>query len=269
MSTSPGDGAVPPAGRLRHLAPVVLLPALSIAALLGLWELAPRAGWVRETSIPPFSDVIGEVFDVLARPGFTTNLASSAERWGLGLLIAIAVGVPLGILMGRWRPLHRLVDPLLVVSYPVPKTALILLFVLWWEAGTVSRVGIVVSGCLIPIVISSYHGANAVEERLVWSARGLGTGPLGRGLRVIVPAALPQILSGLRLAIAISIFTVLGSELLIRGDGIGAFMFTALDNGQTLTVFAMSTIVATIGFLLDLIYVQAVRRGLPWLEGDV
>lgn len=257
------------AARARQLAPQVLLPVLSVVTLFGLWEMAPRLGWVRETSIPPFSDVIAEVFDVLGRPGFGTNLASSAERWALGLAIAIAVGVPLGTLMGRWRPLYKIVDPLLVVSYPVPKTALILLFVLWWEAGTVSRVGIVITGCLIPIVISSYHGAHGIEERLVWSARGLGTGPLDRGVRVIVPAALPQIASGLRLAIAISIFTVLGSELLIRGDGIGAYMFTALDNGQTLTVFAMSTIVATIGFLLDLVYVQAVRRGFPWIEGDV
>jgi NitT/TauT family transport system permease protein len=255
--------------RARHLAPQVLLPALSVTMLLGLWEIAPRLGWVRDTSIPPFSEVIAEVVDVLGRPGFGTNVASSAQRWGLGLAIATAIGIPLGTLMGRWRPLYKLVDPLLVVTYPVPKTALILLFVLWWEAGTVSRVGIVITGCLIPIVISSYHGAHAIEERLVWSARGLGIGPIRRGVRVILPAALPQILSGLRLAIAISIFTVLGSELLIRGDGIGAFMFTALDNGQTLTVFAMSTIVATIGFLLDLIYVQAVRRSLPWLEGDI
>ncbi len=103
----------------------------------------------------------------------------------------------------------------------------------------------------------------------MWSARGLGTGRIKTWFRVILPAALPQILSGLRLAIAISIFTLLGSELLIRGSGIGAYMFTALDNGQTLTVFAMSTIIAVIGFLLDFLYVRAVRRGLPWLAGEV
>ena len=172
-------------------------------------------------------------------------------------------------MMGRWRPLYRLVDPLLVVAYPVPKAALILLFVLWWGAGNASRVIIIIVGCLIPIVISSYHGAHAIEPRLLWSARGLGTGRVGLWFRVVLPAALPQILSGLRLAIAISIFTLLGSELLIRGIGIGSFMFTALDNGQTLVVFAMATILAVIGFALDVLYVRAVRRWLPWLEGDV
>ncbi len=250
-------------------ASAVVLPVLSVAALLGLWEVAPRIGLVRRTSVPPFSDVVSEVVTVLGRPEFLDNLGSSAQRWAAGFALGILIGVPLGTLMGRWRPLYNLVDPLLVVGYPVPKAALILIFVLWWGAGNVSRIGIIIVGCLIPIVISSYHGAHGIEPRLLWSARGLGTGRIGSWFRIILPAALPQILSGLRLAIAISIFTLLGSELLIRGDGIGAFMFTALDTGQTLVVFAMSTIIAVIGFLLDFLYVLAVRRGLPWLEGEV
>jgi ABC-type nitrate/sulfonate/bicarbonate transport system permease component len=266
---SRADAAAPLGRRAARAAPAVVLPLLSVSVVLGLWELAPRAGWVRRESVPPFSDVMGEVIDVLGRPEFLENLGGSAERWAIGFGLAILIGIPLGTLMGRFRPLYTLVDPLLVVGYPVPKAALILLFVLWWGAGDTSRIGIIVVGCLIPIVISSYHGAHAIEPGLLWSARGLGTGRIRLWFRVILPAALPQILSGLRLGIAISIFTLLASELLIRGSGIGAYMFTALDNGQTLTVFAMSTIIATIGFLLDFAYVTAVKRGLPWFEGEV
>jgi ABC-type nitrate/sulfonate/bicarbonate transport system permease component len=234
-----------------------LLAILPISAVLGAWEVAPRAGWVRRQSVPPFSDVVREVIAVIGRPEFLGDLGASAGRWALGLALAILIGVPLGTLMGRSRAVYTLVDPLLVVGYPVPKAALILLFVLWWGAGDSSRIAIIVVGSLIPIVISAYHGANAGTPRLrLW-------------VRVVLPAALPQIVSGLRLAIAISIFTLLASELLIRGSGVGAFMFTALDNGQTVTVFAMSTIVATIGFLLDAAYVAAVRRALPWLEGEI
>ena len=250
-------------------ASAVLLPVVSVAALLGLWELAPRIGLIRRTSVPPFSDVVSEVVDVLGRPEFLDNLGASGQRWAAGFALAILIGIPLGTLMGRWRPLYNLVDPLLVVAYPVPKAALILLFVLWWGAGNVSRIGIIVVGCLIPIVISSYHGAHGIEPRLLWSARGLGTGRLRSWFRVILPAALPQVLSGIRLAIAIAIFTLLASELLIRGSGVGASMFTALDNGQTVTVFAMSAIVATIGFLLDAFYVMAARRAAPWIEGEL
>jgi ABC-type nitrate/sulfonate/bicarbonate transport system permease component len=245
------------------------LPALTVAVVLGLWELAPRAGWVREQSVPPFSQVVEEMVDVLGAPGFLDALTASAGRWAAGFGLAIAIGVPLGTLMGRSRTLHSLVDPLLVAGYPVPKAALILLFTLWWGAGDASRIAIVVVGCLIPIVISSYHGANAVPPALLWSARGLGTGRVRQWRRVILPAALPQILSGLRLAIAIAIFTVLASELLIRGSGVGAYLFDALDNGQTLTVFALSAIVAVIGFLVDAAYVAAVRLSLPWFAGEI
>jgi ABC-type nitrate/sulfonate/bicarbonate transport system permease component len=247
----------------------LLLPALTVAGLLALWELAPRAGWVRPQSVPPLSDVFDEALTVLGDGQFADSLGASAGRWGAGLALAVAIGVPLGTLMGRSPALYRLVDPLLVVGYPVPKAALMLPFVLWWGAGDGSRVAIIVAGCLIPIVISAYHGANAVTPSLLWSARALGTGRLRLWRRVVVPAALPQILSGLRLAIAISIFTLLASELLIRGSGVGAFMFTALDNGQTVKVFALSAIVATIGFLLDALYVGAARRAAPWIEGEL
>jgi ABC-type nitrate/sulfonate/bicarbonate transport system permease component len=245
------------------------LPLATVAAALALWEVAPRAGWVREQSVPPASEVLREAVDVFGRPDFLADLAASGWRWALGLALAIAVGVPLGTLMGRWRPLFTLVDPLLVATYPVPKAALILLFVLWWGAGDGPRVAIVVVGSLIPIVIASYHGAHAVPPRLLWTARGLGTGRLRLWRRVVVPAAVPQIASGVRLAVAISIFTLLASELLVRGSGVGAYLFTALDNGQTPTVFAVSAIVATLGFLLDAAYVAAVRLALPWLHGEL
>jgi len=253
----------------RVPSPAVLLPALAVGGLLALWELAPRVGLVREESIPPVSRVAAEVVAVLQDPDFWSNLAASAGRWALGFAIAIVVGVAIGVLMGRSRAIYTLVDPLLTVSYPVPKAALILLFVLWWGAGQTSRVLIIVTGCLIPIVISSYHGARSIEPRLLWSARGLGVSRAGTLVRVVLPAALPQILNGLRVAIAISIFTLLASELLIRKSGVGAYMFTFLDTGQNLRVWAMSVILALIGFLLDFLYVRLVRVGFRWMDAEV
>lgn len=247
----------------------VLLPLLGVAGLLLVWEAAPRLGLVRPTSIPPFSAVVVEAGRVLTDPAFLSEVSASASRWALGFAIAILVGVPLGIAMGRSRLVFSLVDPILTVSYPVPKAALILILVLVFGAGTVSRVTIIVLGCLIPIVMSSYHGTKGVEPRLVWSARGLGTSRAGALVRVVLPAALPQILSGLRLAIAISIFALLASELLIRQSGIGAYLFTFYDLGATLQVWATAAIIAVGGFLLDAAYVRAVRAGLPWLEGEV
>lgn len=246
-----------------------LLPLVGLTATLAVWELAPRAGLVRRTSVPVFSDVAAEMWATLQDPVFWRELQSSSGRWAMGLGLAIAIGVPLGMLMGRSRPLWRLIDPLLVVSYPVPKAALILIFVLWWGAGDLSRIVIIITGCLIPIVISSYHGANSIEPRLLWSARNLGTDRVRSLFKVVLPAGLPQILSGLRLAIAISIFTLLASELLIRQSGIGAYMFGMLDVGRNMRVWAVMVLLACIGFLLDFVYVRLVRLTLPWIEGDV
>ena len=251
-----------------RLAPV-LFGASTVVAIIALWETAARAGWVRAESFPPFTAVAAETWQVLQAPEFAANLGASAGRWVIGFTLAIAIGVPLGLLMGRISALHRLIDPILVVSYPVPKAALILVFIFWWGAGMVSQVAIIVIGCLLPIVISSYHGAHLLQERVYWSGRALGTSRARMLLRVVLPAAVPQIASGLRLAIAVSIFTMLSAELLVRSTGIGAWMFTNFDNGQTNRVWAIALLLALIGFALDFGYVRLVRLVVPWFDGEV
>lgn len=248
----------------------VLLPIAGFAVLLLVWEFAPRLGLVRPTSIPPFSEVAQEAWVVLrGEAGFWGEVASSGRRWAIGFLLAIVMGIPLGVAMGRSRFVHGAIDPLLTITYPVPKAALILILVLFFGAGDVSRITIIVLGCFIPIVTSAYHGAHGVETRLEWGARSLGTGRFASLFKVTLPAALPQILSGVRLGISISIFALLASELLIRQAGIGSYLFRFYDLGATLRVWATATIIAVFGFLLDWLYVRLVRRTLPWLEGEI
>lgn len=248
----------------------IVLPAAAILVLLLVWELAPRAGLVRPTSIPPVSRVAQEVGVVLqGADGFWGEVAASSRRWLIGFVLAIALGVPLGVLMGRSRLVFSAIDPILTVTYPVPKAALILILVLFFGAGDVSRITIIILGCFIPIVTSSYHGAHGVEPRLEWGARSLGAGRARSLFTVTLPAALPQILSGIRLGVAISLFALLASELLIRQSGIGSYLFRYYDLGATLRVWAVATVIAFFGFLVDFVYVRVVRRAMPWLEGEI
>jgi NitT/TauT family transport system permease protein len=240
-----------------------------VAAALLVWELTPRLGLVRATSIPPFSRVFVEVGVVLADPAFRAEVGGSVFRWALGFAIAVLLGVPLGIVMARSRVARHAVEPILTMSYPVPKVALILILVLLFGIGTVARVIIVVIASMIPIVIASFHGADAVEPRFVWSARGLGTGRVGALFRVVLPAALPSVLSGVRLAIGVSIFALMAAELMIRQSGVGAYLFTYYDFGDSLRVWATASVIATAGFLLDAAYACGLKYGLRWLEGEI
>jgi ABC-type nitrate/sulfonate/bicarbonate transport system permease component len=264
--------AVPVAPRLSRsrLSPTgVLVATVPLIALLLFWEFAPPLGIVREQVVPRFSDVVAALPDIVGGDSFGTNMGASGERWAMGLVLAILIGIPLGLAMGRSRILSLLITPILTVTYSFPKAALVLVLVLWFGVGNTALVGIIVVGCLIPIVISSYHGAMAVNPQVLWSARSLGVPRRNLLLKVVMPAAIPEILSGVRIAIVVSLFTLLASELLIRRDGIGAFLFTNLDTGQYTVVYATSLLIAMIGFVLDFLYVRAVRKTLPWLEGEV
>lgn len=277
MSSVPQPGALPSDPDwahpvLRSRAPVdlsaVVLGTLGFGALLALWEIAPRAGIVRRTSVPTFSDIVPEMMSLLSRSAFWESLAESSQRWAVGLTISIVAGTVLGISMGRSRVVHSLVDPILTSLYPVPKVAFILLLVLVFGAGDGTRVAIIVLGTIIPITISSFHGGRGIDPKLVWSARALGTGRVRVLSRVIVPAASPQILSGIRIALPLSVFTLLASEFLVRTTGIGSLLFVSYETGQYLTTWAITVWLAVIGFGLDWTYATATRRMVPWLEGD-
>jgi len=247
----------------------VVPPALVVLAALAAWQAAPALGWVRPTSVPPPTTVLPAVGGVLTDPRFGPDLLDSARRWAIGVAVAAVGGTALGVLMGRSARVERVLDPVLVMLYPVPKVALVLLLVLWFGTGDLTRVLVIVLGTSVPIIIAAFHGANEVDRRLLWSARALGTRPAAVLHRVVLPAALPSVLSGGRIALSISIFTLLASELLIRDAGVGAYLFNRLDSGQFVDVWATALLLAALGFLLDRIYVAAVRGALRWWDGEV
>lgn len=246
----------------------VVLPAVGIAGAFALWELG-SVFWDRLAVFPPAHDVVAEAITQLRHRDVWDALGRSAVRWAAGLGAAIVIGVPLGLAMGRLRWLFRLVDPILTVLYPVPKAALILLLVLLWGANDRSRITVIALGSIIPLVISAYHGSRAVDPKLLWSARSLGHRGPRTMVTVVAPAALPQVLSGLRLAIGISIFVLVGAELLVRESGIGAYLYGFYDVGLDEEVWAVTAIIAVVGWGIDALYVFAVRRLVPWFEGDV
>ena len=254
--------------RARSFAERLVFPALGVVLLIVLRSVLVQI-FPSLSTFPPASVVIAKAWEQLREPALWENVGASGFRWMAGLGLAIIIGVPLGILMGRNRLAFNLIDPLLTAMYPVPKAALILLLLLIWGPGNLSRITVITIGSLIPIIISAYHGAQAVEPKLIWSARSLGYSNLRIGRSIVAPAALPSILSGLRLAIGISIFVLIGAELLVRESGIGYYLFAFYDVGLNDEVWGVTVVIALLGWLIDFLYVRGVRFFVPWFDGDV
>ena len=151
------------------------LPLLLLALA---WEIAPRVGLVSPLALPPLSAVVVAWVDLLRDGELITNGASSLYRAGAGLALAIVVGALLGIFMAWWRPVNALLGPLVELFYPMPKSALIPVTVLWLGFGDGSKILLIFLGCMLPVTLGAFNGARGSERVLVWSARSMGASRL-------------------------------------------------------------------------------------------
>src|SRR3974377_2383668 len=181
-----------------------LLRYLPLLLLAFAWEMAARTGIVSTLALPPLNAVASAWLD-LARDGeLVTNGAASLWRTMAGLLLAIGIGGALGIFMAWWRPVNVLLSPLVEMFYPMPKSALIPVTVLWLGFGNGSKILLIFLGCMLPVTIGAFNGARASDQMLVWSARGMGASRLRTLRDVVIPSAMPELLNGIRTALALS-----------------------------------------------------------------
>jgi NitT/TauT family transport system permease protein len=244
----------------RTLAPIGVA-----AALLALWQGAALI--VRTSYLPPMTDILPIFGSLIVSGEIFPDLISSLVRLAAGLAIGMAVGIPLGLVSGRNRPVEEFITPLLSALYPVPKAALMPIIMLWFGAGDLSKILVIVLSVSLPLVYHAQQGARAVDEKMIWSAQAIGCSSLRRLLIVILPAALPEILTGTRVAIVIGVIVTITSEMIVRQSGLGNYLFTALDMGQYALTYAVILIVAVIGFLLDWLF-EIVRRRLTLWAPD-
>ncbi len=214
-------------------------------ALLALaWELAPRLGLVDAQSLPPLSVVLAALWGLALDGDLFRNGVQSLWRLVSGLGLAIVVGVPLGAAMATFRPVRIVVSPLARALYPLPKSALIPVLLLWLGLGNASKITLIFLGCLLPVLMSSYNGVRGVERVMLWSARSFGRGPMSVLFGVALPAAMPDVLAGIRSALALSFVLLVSSEFLMARDGLGYLISILGDNGAYAPMFAAVLVVA-------------------------
>jgi ABC-type nitrate/sulfonate/bicarbonate transport system permease component len=239
------------------------LPLLLLAVA---WELISRFELVSSSALPPLSDVVVSWVELLRSGELFTNGAASLYRGGMGLLLAIVIGSGLGIFMAWWKPVNVLLSPLVEIFYPMPKSALIPVTVIWLGFGDGSKILLIFLGCLLPVAIGAFNGARASEQTLVWSARSMGANRLRMLWDVVLPSALPELLNGIRTALALAFILLVSSELIVAREGLGYLIGYLGADGAYTPMYAVVLTVAFLGFLADRGYLMIMNRMLQWRE---
>jgi NitT/TauT family transport system permease protein len=249
-------------GRLTSLPGVP--PLLACLALLAAWEFAARALGIN--GLPPASDALAQLPAILSDPESLLNIAASIRRMAIGFVLALAAAVPIGLTMGRSRTVAAFFNPLLMAIYPIPKAALMPIIMLWLGIGDASKTLVIFLGVSLPVIYHSYQGSRAVEEKILWSAAAMGMRAPARLFRIVLPAALPEILVGCRTGLVLALITMVTSEMIARQAGVGNILFNALDMAQYDTVYAMIVIIGVLGYVLDVGFERLRMRLVGWAE---
>ncbi|WP_460447870.1 ABC transporter permease [Alsobacter sp. SYSU BS001988] len=237
-----------------------------LLALLLLWEALTLLRITPPEMLPGPGAVLAALWEMLRSGELVTNAARSLTRAAAGLAAAIVVGIAAGLFMATFRPFRLLVNPIVQIFYPMPKSALIPLVMIWFGLGDSSKIFLIFLGCLLPVIVSTYNGARGVNHVLKWSAASLGASRWEVLREVVIPAAKPDILAGCRTALAFSFILMVSSEFVIAKDGVGFLISSLGDGGTYPAMFAVILTVAAAGFAADRLYAAFSRRQLRWRE---
>jgi NitT/TauT family transport system permease protein len=239
---------------------------LPLFLLALVWEAIVQFGLVSRDLLPSLSDVAKAGWQLAKDGEFWTNGAASLWRGSAGLALAIVIGAVLGILMAWWRGVEAFMGPLVEALYPMPKSALIPVTVLWLGFGDGSKILLIFLGCMLPVTLAAYNGARSCEQHLVWSARSLGASRLRVLVDVVLPSALPELLNGIRSALALSFVLLVSSELIVARKGLGYLIGFLGEGGIYDAMFAVVLVVAFLGFFADRLYQAFANRVLAWRD---
>jgi ABC-type nitrate/sulfonate/bicarbonate transport system permease component len=249
------SAAAQPFSRRRRALLGLVLPLAAVVA----WELRARAGGAPTYLIAP-SVILATTWDMLVSGELWQHTRASLVRALGGYAIGGACGIALGLLAGIARPVERFYDPIVSLTYPVPKIVVLPILIAWLGAGDASKIAVVTAAVFYPTFINALYGAKGVNRLYVWSARNMGASPLRVFAKVILPAALPQVLTGLRIGLALAFIVTVAAEMQNSRGGLGHLIITAEDSLRFDLMYAAIIAIALIGFGGDRALLAARRR---------
>jgi ABC-type nitrate/sulfonate/bicarbonate transport system permease component len=237
---------------VRDMSLRLLLPV----ALLLWWELAARNGQAPRY-LPAPSIVANTLWGMAYGGDLWRHVQASLYRGYSGFAIGACAGLLVGLAAGLSRWVRGFFEPIVAIVYPIPKVAFLPLIIIWFGLGHSSKIVIVSVSVFFPVFLAAYYSVRSVNQTFLWSARSMGAGPVRSFLQVLLPAALPEIFSGLRVGLALSFIVLFASELMGSSSGLGYLIVLGEDNVRFDIMLAGIVTIGLLGFISDRILLAA------------
>ena len=236
----------------------------SILALIVAWEGLARSGAFTPFVLPSLSSVIERIWSDAISGELAINTGLTVYRALVGFLISMVGGVLIGVAMSRNAIANWFFDPIVSVGFPMPKIAFLPVVILWLGVYDVAKITIIVVDAIFPVIAATLIAIRSVERELIWSARNMGANDRELMWQIVLPAAAPQVLTGLQVALPLSMIVAVVAEMLMGGYGLGGAMMTASRFADSRGVFAGIVEIAIVGYVLIKAMSVLRRRLLIW-----
>lgn len=237
---------------------------VSLGLLLVVWGAASSAGWLNPDFVPSPAAILRAGAELHQDGVLLSDLAVSFKRAALGFMLGASLGVALGLLTARLRPVGYALHPILNVLRPIPAIALAPLAIVWFGIGEPSKYFLITYTVFLAVWLNTDHGASHIAPTYIRAARSLGAGTVREFFEVVVPAAAPHIVSGLRLGAALAFLSLVAAELTGASAGIGYRIQEARQFFRTDRMFVGLVELGVLGGLLDFCFLQISRRVVHW-----
>lgn len=247
-----------------------VLPTLSIVLFIGAWEFLVYWRGITPIFLPAPTSIAFYLWQMLADGSMEYHLAVTLLRIFAGFVVAAVTGIALGLLMGMSRIVSRVADVWIAALYPLPKISLIPLLIIWLGSGEAYRIVISAVTAFFPIVMSTYSGIRQADRGLIKAAKDLGANTRQIQFKIVIPAAMPSILSGLQLGMGVTIILIVAAEMIggSSQSGMGYLLISAGQVMETEKVFAALVVLAVTGAAIIKLQQWTDRKIAPWIARD-
>ena len=242
----------------------MIAPTVAVLCALALWELVVGIGLLNDDHVPSMTATVAELAELLGDGDFWSAVGSTLQGWALGLGIAAALAIPLGILIGSSPLVYRSVRFVVEFLRPIPSVALVPLAVLIYGVGLESKVFLAAFASFWPLFVQTLYGVQDVDPVATDTARSFGLGSFERLWRIKLPSAVPYIATGLRISSAVALILAVTAEIVIGSAGLGRSINVARQSGAIELMYALIITTGLLGWVLNVVTTQAERRVLHW-----